>query len=261
MKSFVNSKGLRLEYLDRGEGIPLIFLHGLGGSVEQIEGTYIPLEGLRLIALNQQGHGESQADWESFGFEALADDVISLMDELGLKKAALAGISMGAAVCLNLAVRYPERAERLLLIRNAWTEKPMDERLIDAYADLGRCLSSGGREAFCNTAGWETVKAPSPYTRNAFLLPFSEEHNVKNPRKYLLLPMDTPVKSREDIMGVSCPCTVLANRNDLCHPFEYGEYIHSLIPNSRLYEIPDKDKSAAEHKAQLNFHLKNWIFE
>ena len=258
MKSFIH-RGLRLEYSDSGSGLPLVFLHGLGGSVRQIESTVEPLEGVRLICLNQQGHGSSQANWESFCFDSLADDALALLDELQIEKAAFAGISMGAGVCLNLALRYPHRVSRLLLIRNAWTEKPMAEKLIRAYADLGRCLENGGKEAFFESEGWQTVKEPSAYTRNAFLLPFSEEHNVNNPKKYLLLPPDAPAKSREEISSVSCPCTILANDSDLCHPLEYGEYLHRLIKSSELYIIPDKDSDGAGHKRLLNQHLKNWI--
>ena len=70
------------------------------------------LEGVCLIHLNQQGHGESEACWEKFDFDHLADDVCDLMDRLEIKKAYFAGISMGAAVCLNLAVRYPPEGRK-----------------------------------------------------------------------------------------------------------------------------------------------------
>ena len=113
--------GIRLEYEVSGQGRPLVFLHGLGGnagvqnngfpgnsgSIRQIQGVCQPIAGVRLICPNQQGHGGSGADWERFGFDRLAEDVIGLLDHLKLEKAAFAGISMGAAVCLNLAVRFP----------------------------------------------------------------------------------------------------------------------------------------------------------
>ena len=45
---------------------------------------------------------------------------------------------------------------------------------------------------------------------------------------------------------------IVANRNDLCHPFEFGERMHALIPESRFYEIPDKDKDSKGHKKGIN---------
>ena len=105
MDSFTH-RGIHLEYEVTGQGSPLVFLHGLGGSIQQIHGVYTLVPGVKLICLNQQGHGNSGADWESFGFDRLGEDVIALLDHLHLNKAAFAGISMGAAVCLNIALLY-----------------------------------------------------------------------------------------------------------------------------------------------------------
>ena len=74
------SHGVRLEYRTEGEGKPLVFLHGLGGGIGQILSVYQPIDGVKLITLNQQGHGDSGADWDSFGFDRLAEDVIGLLD-------------------------------------------------------------------------------------------------------------------------------------------------------------------------------------
>ena len=258
MESFVN-RGVRLEYTVSGSGKPLLFLHGMGGSVKQIESAYEPQKGVMLINMNQQGHGGSGADWETLDFCRLADDALALLDLLGIERAALAGISMGAAVSLNMAVRFPERVNRLILIRNAWADCAMSDALIGAYADLGRCLKSGGEEAFRKTPGWELVKAPSAYTRNAFLSPFSDESCLKNPEKYLILPSKTAVLSADDIRKITCPAAVVANRNDLCHPFELGQHVHGLIPQSEFIEIPDKDTDPAAHRSEMNAVIKRMM--
>ena len=133
-------RGLHLEYQITGDGTPVIFLHGMGGGLGQIRSVYDKTEGIRLIIPVMQGHGGSEADWEHYDFDHLGDDVTALMDELGLQEAMLAGISMGAGTALNIAVRHPERVTSLLLIRNAWTDRPMEPDVIQAYEDLGRCL-------------------------------------------------------------------------------------------------------------------------
>ena len=251
MDSFTH-RGIHLEYEVTGQGSPLVFLHGLGGSIQQIHGVYTLVPGVKLICLNQQGHGNSGADWESFGFDRLGEDVIALLDHLHLNKAAFAGISMGAAVCLNIALRFPERVEKLLLIRNAWTDQPMAEPVQNAYYDLGQALHRGGYEAFLQTEGWRIISGTSPYTRNAFTIPFQEDFNRENWQKYCILPGQAPVASLEGLREISVPTLILANRTDFCHPFAYGEILSRYIPGSVFREIPDKDSDPAGHKEQIN---------
>lgn len=254
-------RGLRLEYEVIGEGVPLVFLHGMGGSVNQIYSTYEPHPGVKLITMNQQGHGNSDAAWDSFDFYHLGDDAAALLDELQIDSAYFAGISMGAAVSLNVALRYPKRVKKLLLIRNAWTDKPMSEKVCRAYYDMGMALKKKSIEAFYETEGWEIVREPSAYTRNAFTCTFSDESCLKNWQKYLILPKKTPAESPEEFQKLTMPVTILANRNDLCHPFSYGEYMHKNIPNSIFMEIPDKDTDGAMHKQMINQAISNMLKE
>lgn len=248
----LRNRGRNLEYMTEGEGIPFIFLHGLGGSVKQILSAYEPIEGIRLITMNQQGHGGSDAEWDTYDFDSMGDDVIALMDSLNLEQAYFAGISMGAAVCLNAAVRFPERVKKLMLIRNAWTDRPMSEAVQNAYYDLGIALRENSEEGFWKSRGGEIVSGESAYTRGAFEGAFADDSNRKNWKKYLILPKKTPIASVNELMGLSMPVTILANKNDFCHPFAYGEYLAERIPGAVLKEIPDKDADAAGHKKEMN---------
>lgn len=259
MLEFKN-RGLRLEYEITGVGHPLVFLHGMGGSVRQIYSTYQPLPGVKLISMNQQGHGKSEVDWETLDFARMADDVAALLDYLHIEKVYLAGISMGAAVSLNFSVRYPERVEKLLLIRNAWTHLPMSEQVQTAYRDLGLALQCGGTDAFYETEGWKIIKETTDYTRNAFITPFSDASSIRNWRRYLILPCKAPIPSGDFLNRLTMPVTILANRNDFCHPFSYGAYFHTRIPGSKLVEIPDKDTDSEGHKRMINMVIKRQLF-
>lgn len=259
MKETFAHNGILLEYEVSGEDAPLVFLHGLGGGINQIDAVYEPVEKVRLITLNQQGHGNSGVNWERYDFDYLADDVVALLDHLHLEKAVFAGISMGAAVCLNIAVRYPQRVEKMLLIRNAWTDKPMAEEVCRAYWDMGQTLHRGGYEAFLRTKGWEIVSGATSYTRNAFTIPFQEVNNRKNWKKFLILPNKAPIVSLRSLQTVSVPVMILANRNDMCHPFEYGELIAQHIPGAVFREIPDKDSDAIGHKMQINQAIRDMM--
>lgn len=260
-KRYFLSRGLRLEYEIWGKGVPFLFLHGMGGSVEQIRKVYEPIPGIQLIVPNQQGHGCSDVDWDTLDFDHMADDIITLLDKLDIEKAYFAGISMGAAVCLNIAVRYPQRIKKLLLIRNAWMEMPMEEDRRKAYADMGNCLKEGNIEAFYQTEGWELVKEPSAYTRNAFTCTFEDASCLKYWQKFLILPEKSPVKSMEEIQNVKVPTVIIANKNDFSHPFEYGVRIHRLISDSEFFEIPDKDQDGAGHNREINRIIRERILE
>ena len=247
-----NIEGRDLEYEIRGAGKPLVFLHGMGGSVEQIYGLYKAIPGISLIAVNQQGHGNSDACWESYDFEHLADDISALLDHPHIERAVLAGISMGAAVALNLAVRFPERVEKLLLIRNAWTDQPMSEEVRLAYHDLGEALREGGDAKFKQMRGWDLVKEPSAYTRNAFLSAFDDAGCLKYWQKYLILPGKTPIGEVRELEKLTMPVWILACRNDLCHPFHYGIYLAEYIKGAQFREIVDKDTDSVRHTEMIN---------
>ena len=247
MREFEHN-GVVLEYEDIGSGEPVVFLHGMGGSVGQIEKICAPPDGVRFVIPNQQGHGNSGADWEDYSFDRLADDVAALMDSLEIRAARFAGISMGAAVSLNFAVRYPERVRALLLIRSAWTDEPMAPGVVQAYADLGRCLRNGGLEAFKQTPGWEIVREPSAYTRGAFTGPFDDPSAIRNWRKYLILPEQTPIDSLSELSALTMPVEILASHNDLCHPYTAGLRIASALPQAVFTEIPDKDTDGEGHR-------------
>lgn len=97
---FFEHDGLQFHYLDSGAGYPFIFQHGLGGDVNQTAEVYdLPTApaGIRFIVMDCRAHGKTRpiGDAEKINFSAFADDLIALMDHLGLQSAILGGISMG----------------------------------------------------------------------------------------------------------------------------------------------------------------------
>ena len=255
---FVNN-GRIIEYETEGKGWPVVFLHGLGGSIGQMKSAFDLPEGIMRIALNQQGHGGSAFDPEVFSFDSMADDVAALLAYLGIEKAGFAGISMGAAVALNVAVRYPQLAEKLMLVRNAWTDKPMSREVIQAYKDLGLALKENDEAAFKASEGGKIVAATgSAYTKGAFAGPFSEEPQLKNWQKFLILPPSAPVQDISNIEALQIPVMILACRGDFCHPYEFGEYMHAHIKGSIMYEIPGKDEDTAAHKELSNRYFREF---
>src|SRR3989441_10821439 len=108
--------GVDLGYQIKGEGKPLILLHGAFGSVE-MSGPNVALlaEKNQVIGVDLQSHGRSPAADRPMRFETMADDIAALIRSLGLERAAIMGFSLGGAGGLRTAIQHPEGVERLVL--------------------------------------------------------------------------------------------------------------------------------------------------
>lgn len=114
MKHVLRRDGLELVGHDVGEGLAVVFQHGLGGDEAQIAESFPP-QGFRHLTLECRSHGGSDKG-SRFSIAAFADDVLAFADDRGLERFAIGGISMGAAIALRIAIIAPERVSALLLV-------------------------------------------------------------------------------------------------------------------------------------------------
>ena len=121
MPSF-GSDGIRIHYTDDGAGPPVVLVHGLTSSAERNwrrPGVIDALvaAGRRVIAIDCRGHGESDKphDPAAYAGTRMGDDVVALMDHLGIETADLAGYSMGGMIAASLLARRPERFRRVII--------------------------------------------------------------------------------------------------------------------------------------------------
>jgi pimeloyl-ACP methyl ester carboxylesterase len=94
---------------------PVILIHGAGGNHLTWPPQIRRLPGLRLFAVDLPGHGKSEGMGRQ-SIEEYADDIFAFMKSLRLRSAVLAGISMGGAISLTLAVKYPTMVSGLVLL-------------------------------------------------------------------------------------------------------------------------------------------------
>src|SRR5436190_13712110 len=105
---FFENRRIRLHYEESGSGLPFIFQHGLGADVNQPFGLFKPPAGIRLIALDARGHGQSETGpAEEISLSASADDLLQLIKYFEIPGSVFGGISMGAAIALVVALRHP----------------------------------------------------------------------------------------------------------------------------------------------------------
>jgi pimeloyl-ACP methyl ester carboxylesterase len=107
----------RIAYLDVGQGPPLILIHGFGGSMWQWEHQYFVLaQTYRVIIPDILGSGLSDKPNEAYTPANLVEFFRQFMDSLNIPRATLVGNSMGAGLAMAMALDYPERVQRLILI-------------------------------------------------------------------------------------------------------------------------------------------------
>ncbi|MEP2451459.1 MAG: alpha/beta hydrolase [Nitratireductor sp.] len=107
--------GMQVYYEKSGAGDPLVVLHGAYMNIETM-GEIIPIlaENHTVYALEFQGHGRTTDIDRPITYPNLADDVAAFMDAVGLARADVFGYSMGAAAGLQLAIRHPDKVDRLV---------------------------------------------------------------------------------------------------------------------------------------------------
>ena len=113
--------GARLRYSERGEGPETVVLvHGWKGSHRMWDPAMIRLaEEFRVIAFDNRGMGESDRPTGRYDFDLLADDLESVLEQLGASEVTLVGWSMGCSISLQYLARGGDRAARLVLDQRA----------------------------------------------------------------------------------------------------------------------------------------------
>jgi pimeloyl-ACP methyl ester carboxylesterase len=121
----MESKKLKLEnstitYFDKGNGQPIVLLHGFCGSSQYWE-KVIPelIKNYRVIAPDLPGHAESTISNENYTIEDIADTIKTLLDELGIQQVTMFGHSLGGYITLAFAEKYSERLNGFSLIHSS----------------------------------------------------------------------------------------------------------------------------------------------
>ncbi len=117
----VEVNGMQMYYEVSGAGEPLVVLHGAYMNIPSMGKIVAKLaETHRVYVLEFQGHGRTTDIDRPITYPNLADDVAQFMDKVGLKKADVFGYSMGAAAGLQLAIRHPEKVNKLVAASAAY---------------------------------------------------------------------------------------------------------------------------------------------
>jgi 2-hydroxy-6-oxonona-2,4-dienedioate hydrolase len=114
---YYDAGGIRTRCFEKGEGKPLILLHGGGGHAETWVRNLIPLsQKYRVLAIDYLGHGYTDKPKITYNLNAFSKHLLDFMDAAGVKKAHLVGESQGGQISVLTAYEHPERVDKLGLI-------------------------------------------------------------------------------------------------------------------------------------------------
>jgi pimeloyl-ACP methyl ester carboxylesterase len=126
--AFVTLNGLRFHYVDHSEDAPtgappIVLLHGLASNARWwvLVGPMLA-QGRRVIALDQRGHGESDAPDTGYDFATTVGDLAAFIDELGLERPVVVGHSWGGNVALEYAATHPDAIAGAVLVDGGFME-------------------------------------------------------------------------------------------------------------------------------------------
>lgn len=232
---YININNFNCHYIVRGQGEPLLLVHGLGENLTSWEYQLDELSSYyTVIALDLRGHGSSGIGEEEVSLELIKKDIKLLIEALKITKVHLCGLSMGGIIAQLFAAKYPNYLKSLVLAdTNAYVpEKLVAKVLPQRFAFIeentmeevgkymaGLCLSPNAPETLFNRV------------INMFA---SNNKEIYSQLTAQVMKADC----RSILEKINSPTLIIAGEQDKVTPVATSEFLHSNIPNSTLKIIP-----------------------
>jgi len=127
---YISIDGNSIRYREVGTGPVLVLVHGIAGFIEEWEPAMETLSRhFRVIALDLLGHGLSDKPEADYSLDFLTDFLKKFIQTFTVGGIYLAGHSLGGAICLNFAIKFPGMVERLILVNSIFVKIPLFIRL------------------------------------------------------------------------------------------------------------------------------------
>jgi aminoacrylate hydrolase len=142
-------------YEESGSGYPVCLVMGFGGTTQSWS-KQVPAisKTFRTIVFDHRGCGRSAQPEGGYNIQQFSDDAVALLEALGVSRAHFVGYSMGGRVCQDLAARYPELVQSLVLAATAANLNPLNEYCLKASAYLYETFGPEAAAAFDPVLGF-----------------------------------------------------------------------------------------------------------
>ena len=218
-------------YTERGEGEPLILLHGNGEDSSYFSAQITAFSACRrVIALDTRGHGKTPRGEKPFTIRQFADDLADFMAVRGIAAADLLGFSDGANIAMVFALKYPEKTKKLIL-----NGGNLDPKGVKKRAQIP--IEWGFRFAGLFASKKETAAAK---------------------RELLGLMVNDPFIEAAELAAIKKKTLVIAGTRDLIKA-EHTRLIAGSIPGAELAFIKGGHFIAARNPDAFNARVLNFL--
>jgi 3-oxoadipate enol-lactonase len=232
----------------RGEGLPVLFVHGFPFDRSVWRHQLATLSRVRRIAPDFRGVGDSGAPPGADGYSLTryADDLVAVLDAVGVRQAVLCGLSMGGYVIFELLRRHPERVKALILADTK--PEPDSAEAKRGREELTQVAQRDGQEAVIERLLPRLLAAATQATQPEVagqVREMAHRWSVPGLVGALRTLRDRP-DSTDTLRGVRVPTLVLVGSEDQIAPPDTARAMAQLIPGAQYHVVP-----AAGHMAPL----------
>jgi pimeloyl-ACP methyl ester carboxylesterase len=254
----IQANHINLYYEERGDGPPLVFIHGLGSSTRDWE-FQVPefSKSYRVITFDLRGHGQSDKPAGPYDLPMMAADLAGLLQALRIPSAHLVGISLGGGVAFQFALDYPALVKSLTIVNSGPSlggtpeqARQEIERRVGIVQQLG--MRAMGEALSPNLF----PKLEHAALRETFVARWAEN----DPRAYIEATRSMLGWSVVEQLGaIVCPTLILAADQDYS-PVAAKEAYVKLIPQARLVVIPEAHHATPiEQPEKFNAALTDFL--
>jgi 2-hydroxy-6-oxonona-2,4-dienedioate hydrolase len=268
-QGFLTTPSFRTRYLHAGDDSKplLLMLHGISGHAEAyVRNLASHAEHFNVYAIDFIGHGYSNKPEHPLEIKHYLEQVLEILDHLGVERAFFSGESLGGWVAAKLANQHPERVEKIVLNTVAGTRA--DPKVMNALYTLST-------EA-ANDPSWERVKArlhwlmadPTMVTDDLIKTRqmIFQQPDWKMACEMNMALQDVEIRKRnmitdDDLRGIEAETMVLWTTKDPSGPVAEGQRIADLVPNGHLVVIdnaghwPQYEQTEEFNRLHLDFLL------